>query len=176
MEGSIGYSSQSGVGGQLALASAAVKFSASRWKLRAIRFGASANRGWQDRAGAHRHCDGGRINPPKWKANTRSTTATLTSASARAQLTIGDAHLFDAAAIPPPIPIIEQLHQGVLEGLDFATKRSPRIPPCGRVSMNCKMPSWRFRGLPSPVRLAPLRCRWMAAKFKSLACMDGPAH
>ncbi len=150
VEGSIGYSSQSGMGGQLTLASAAVKFPQ----------GGSA----QFDSAQLQIADGKVVLAPSdvemedgQSAQVEGEYALDNSHAAfhvsTRELTISDAHWFDAAPIPPPIPIIEQLHQGSWKGW-ISYEKTAEDPAVWSGQYELQNAVLEIPGLASPVHLA----------------------
>jgi hypothetical protein len=150
VEGAIGYSSQSGVGGQLTLANAAVKFPQ----------GGSA----QFDSAQVQIADGKIVLAPSDVDMEDGQSAQVegeyafdnTHAAFRIatrQLTVGAAHLLDAAAIPLPIPVLEQLHQGAWKGW-ISYDKTAENPPVWSGQYELQNAVVDIPGLASPVRLA----------------------
>jgi AsmA protein len=150
VDGAIGYSSQSGVGGQLTLASAAVKFPQ----------GGSA----QFDSAQVRIADGKLVLAPSKVDMQDGQSAQVegeyafdnTHAAFRiatAQLTVGAARLFDAAPIPLPIPVIGQLHQGSWKGW-VSYEKTAENPPSWSGQYELQNAVMDIPGVASPVRIA----------------------
>ncbi len=150
VDGAIGYSSQSGVGGQLTLGSAAVKFPQ----------GGSA----QFDSAQVQIADGKVVLAPSDVEMEDGQSAQVegeyafdnTHAAFRIttpQLTVGAAHLFDAARIPLPIPIIEQLRQGSWKGW-ISYEKTAENPAVWSGQYELQNAVVEIPGLASPVRIA----------------------
>jgi AsmA protein len=146
VDGAIGYSSQSGVGGQLTLASAAVKFPQ----------GGSA----QFDSAQVQIADGKAVLAPSDVDMEDGQSAQVegeyafdnTHAAFRIatrQLKVGAAYLFDAA----PVPLIEHLRQGAWKGW-ISYEKTAENPPVWSGQYELQNAVVEIPGLASPVRIA----------------------
>jgi AsmA family len=146
VEGAVGYSSQSGVAGQLTLASAAVKFpqgGSAQFDSAQVTI-ADGKMTLAPSAVDVEDGQSAQVEGEYSFDNTHSAFRIQT-----AQLTVGTAHLFDGA----PIPLIEHLHQGSWKGWIACDKTAGNLPVwSGQYELQNAVVD--IPGLVSPVRIA----------------------
>ncbi|HEV1285960.1 MAG TPA: AsmA family protein [Bryobacteraceae bacterium] len=146
VEGSIGYSSQSGVGGQLTLASAAVKFpqgGSAQFDSAQVQIAD----GKVVLAPSDVEMEDGQFAQVEGEYAFDNTHAAFRIATR--QLTVGAAHLFEAA----PIPLIEQLRQGAWKGW-ISFEKTAENPAVWSGQYELQNAVVEIPGIASPVRLA----------------------
>jgi len=146
VEGSIGYSSQSGVGGQLTLASAAVKFpqgGSAQFDLAQVQIAD----GKVVLAPSDIEMEDGQSAQLEGEYAFDNTHAAFRIATR--QLTVGAAHLFEAA----PIPLIEQLRQGAWKGW-ISYEKTAENPAVWSGQYELQNAVVEIPGIASPVRIA----------------------
>jgi AsmA family len=150
VQGSIGYSSQSGVGGQLTLAGASVKFpqgGSAQFDSARVQI----SDGKVVLAPSDVEMEDGQSAQVEGEYSLDNSHAFF-RASTR-QLTAGAAHLFDAAAIPLPIPMLGQLRQGAWKGW-ISYEKTVENPEVWSGQYELQNAVVEIPGLASPVRIA----------------------
>ena len=146
VEGSIGYSSQSGVGGQLTLANAAVKFpqgGSAEFDSAQVQIAD----GKVVLAPSDVEMEDGQSAQVEGEYAFDNTHAAFRIATR--QLTVGAAHLFEAA----PIPLIEQLGQGSWKGW-ISYEKTAENPAVWSGQYELQNAVVEIPGIASPVRIA----------------------
>jgi len=146
VNGGIGYSSQSGVGGQLTLVNAAVKFpqgGSAQFDSAQVQIAG----GKAVLAPADIQMDGGQSAQVEGEYAFDNSHAAFRLSTR--QLTAGAAHLFEAA----PIPLIEQLRQGAWKGW-ISYEKTAENPPVWSGQYDLQSAVVEIPGLASPVRIA----------------------
>jgi len=146
VEGSIGYSSQSGVGGQLTLANAAVKFpqgGSAEFDSAQVQIAD----GKVVLAPSDIEMEDGQSAQVEGEYAFDNTHAAFRIATR--QLTVGAAHLFEAA----PIPLIEQLGQGAWKGW-ISYEKTAENPAVWSGQYELQNAVVEIPGIASPVRIA----------------------
>lgn len=137
VEGGIGYSSQSGVGGQLTLASASVKFpEGGSVQVKSVQFDSAQvqiSGGKVVLAPSDVEMEDGQSAQIEGEYALDNSHAAFRISTR--QLTVGAAHLLDAAQIP----LIEHLHQGSWRGW-ISYEKTAEKSGSGPASSTCKMP------------------------------------
>lgn len=151
VEGGIGYSSQSGAGGQLALSNAAVKFpDGGSSQVNTVHIDSAqvqVSDGKVVLAPSDVEMDDGQSAQMEGEYTLDNSHAGF-RISAR-QLTIGATRLFDAA----PVPLLDQLHQGSWKGW-IAYEKTAENPGVWSGQYDLQNAVMEIPGLASPVRLA----------------------
>jgi len=146
VQGAIGYSSQSGVGGQLTLANAAVKFpqgGSAQFESAQVQIAD----GKVVLAPADIDMEDGQSAQVEGEYAFDNTHAAFRIATR--QLTAGAAHLFEAA----PIPLIEQLRQGAWKGW-ISYEKTAENPAVWSGQYELQNAVVEIPGLASPIRIA----------------------
>jgi AsmA family len=150
VEGGIGYSSQSGVGGQLTLASAAVKFpqgGSAQFDSAQVQI----TDGKIVLAPSDVEMEDGQSAQVEGEYAFDNTHAAFRIATR--QLTVGAAQLFDAGAIPLPVPVMGQLRQGAWKGW-ISYDKTGENPPVWLGQYELQNAVVEIPGLASLVRIA----------------------
>jgi AsmA protein len=150
VEGSIGYSSQSGVGGQLTLASAAVKFpqgGSAQFDSAQVQI----SEGKVVLAPSDVEMEDGQSAQIEGEYALDNSHAALRISTR--QLTLGAVHWFDAAAIPLPIAMMGHLQQGAWKGW-ISYEKTAENPAVWSGQYELQNAVVEIPGLASPVHIA----------------------